>query len=491
MQEVKAFSMSHLTTLAIENLFNAGRDLSSKSRKGSMSPANFWHNNVFGSSVMKDFDLAPTPITASARACATKHVPESVFRYTDGDCSIEDQHLDHFCSTKPDWASPTPEGMNQNGVKWQLALAVDGDWSQIEAAYVSALAQPGWVLLHVSGTPSAHLVLRSSRHGCLVCRTPVAKRGATTIVHLTKTAFNTGQSFLHITDLEQWRAAVVEPLVPAEGLQIEGALNSSVALRMTEASSLLCLAAKHGFRGLTAYYLKKLFDDSKVRYKGPKPRSEVALMTALVRHALPTASDDVVAKALEARQVTVPAAASMASPIFDPKYADLFRDEEAFESEDIKQEYVSHMETVAKQQARDEHKRAVLQEFLASGAASASSGASGSGGPAAGAVAVPGGRKPRKFNPRRAHGYSRDAAADLVPPGCKITKDMKENRWKISAPWMATTKSKSWGTGTQLDDYDAMKFVILVAWSVYTEQTGEPCPHEFAQGDCVAQAPAQ
>ena len=97
----------------------------------------------------------------------------------------------------------------------------------------------------------------------------------------------------------------------------------------------------------------------------------------------------------------------------------------------------------------------------------------------------------RKFSPRRAHGYSRDAAADLVPPGCKITKDMKENRWKISAPWMATTKSKSWGTGTQLDDYDAMKFVILVAWSVYTEQTCEPCPHEFAQGDCVAQAPAQ
>lgn len=76
---VSQYSDSFLSTLAIEHVFNYGRDLAPKSRKGSLAPVGLWHHEVYGCRVLSDFSARPPEITQCARAASTGSLPKSVF----------------------------------------------------------------------------------------------------------------------------------------------------------------------------------------------------------------------------------------------------------------------------------------------------------------------------------------------------------------------------------------------------------------------------
>lgn len=79
-------------------------------------------------------------------------------------------------------------------------------------------------------------------------------------------------------------------------------------------------------------------------------------------------------------------------------------------------------------------------------------------------VAASSGKRERKFMPLKTTGYTRQEAQAFCPPQCKLAKDLRENRWKVDAPYMASSKRKSYGRGTGLSDYDALKAVLLHTW---------------------------
>lgn len=73
-------------------------------------------------------------------------------------------------------------------------------------------------------------------------------------------------------------------------------------------------------------------------------------------------------------------------------------------------------------------------------------------------------------------------------PICKIAKDLRENRWKVEASFMSSSKSKSYGRDTGLSDYEALKTVLLHAWREHRMAYGgdEALPIEFEESDFMA-----
>jgi hypothetical protein len=130
-----------------------------------------------------------------------------------------------------------------------------------------------------------------------------------------------------------------------------------------------------------------------------------------------------------------------------------------------------HKAEVVPKAKSDVHRQSVFKAFVKG----LPGGVAGAGG---GAAEAGGKKPPRKFVPKVADGYTKEGAQTLVPLGYRIHKDLEENRWRIMAPG-GGGKSKSYGTGTGLSDYDAMKTVILVVWADYTNLTGEACPWNF------------
>lgn len=77
-------------------------------------------------------------------------------------------------------------------------------------------------------------------------------------------------------------------------------------------------------------------------------------------------------------------------------------------------------------------------------------------------------------------GYTANEARMWAPPGSRVTKERRwHNRWRIEAEVLGGIRSKSWGEATGLTDYEAMAWVLRLAWSAHTRQTGEQCPWVF------------
>lgn len=88
--------------------------------------------------------------------------------------------------------------------------------------------------------------------------------------------------------------------------------------------------------------------------------------------------------------------------------------------------------------------------------------------------------RPRAFTTLPTSGVSQAAAKKFLPPGFGISKDGKENRWRIRGNLLEDDeKSKSYGKGTGLTDGAAMEFVISVAWRAHIRKHGGECPWQL------------
>lgn len=476
LDEVTMYSDSFWTTLSVENVFNAGRDLSSKARKGSLSLCSLWHHTTFGCSVLPDFDLAPVRISEAGRAASAGSVPASTFKCQAGEGSLPDEALNHLCAEHPDWPNVTPSGMSENGLKWQLALAAEGEFHRMQKAWHSCLAQPGWAVIRDDRRES-HIVLRSGRHGMLLARAPMVKEAGAAFVIITDDTFKKGVVFDFVEDPARWKVAVLE-LAPVSSLPPAVAAKGQLKLKIVASGSLLAVAAKYGLKGVSAHFLKKLLDEQRLEFTGrAKPRSELTILEALVRHFVPKCSDDALREALKERDHDMSADLRENSPLFSKEFEGLLATTEDEDDDigmaEIHREYAKHRDAISQKEKRDTYRQTLLQEIISKQESARSHNpSSGSGG---------GGRPApmRKFNPKPGSGYSRSEALKLAPPKCSLWKDEKENRWRCKAEYMPSGKSKSWGGGTSLDDFNAMKYVLRAAWEAYADATGEPIAVDF------------
>lgn len=148
-------------------------------------------------------------------------------------------------------------------------------------------------------------------------------------------------------------------------------------------------------------------------------------------------------------------------------------DDSDFEDDQLCDVQAELKELRAQRRARQRSEAQAAQAAAPAAAASSSSSA--------------GGPRPRRFVARPAQGYSREQAQECCPPSCRISKDdRRENRWRIRAEYlpvlgMGTGRSKSYGKGDTVSDYDAMVVVRTMAWRAYSLKYGGTCPFDFAQ----------
>ena len=76
-------------------------------------------------------------------------------------------------------------------------------------------------------------------------------------------------------------------------------------------------------------------------------------------------------------------------------------------------------------------------------------------------------------------GYSAEEARQWSPPGCNLSKQTHWHyRWRAKANYLGE-RSKSVVPSQGITDFDAMVWVLTLAWHKYSEFSGEPCPFDF------------
>jgi len=70
----------------------------------------------------------------------------------------------------------------------------------------------------------------------------------------------------------------------------------------------------------------------------------------------------------------------------------------------------------------------------------------------------------------------------LCPPNCGLSKDSRENRWRVRAPYLhvlglGNARSRAWGR--EGCEWEALLVVVRLAWTAYAQETAAEVPFEF------------
>ena len=87
----------------------------------------------------------------------------------------------------------------------------------------------------------------------------------------------------------------------------------------------------------------------------------------------------------------------------------------------------------------------------------------------------------RRFVPFGSDGITEEDAKQYLPPGARISKDaLRENRWRVRSAELGGERTKSFGSKSTTSDWEALVFVVRLAWAAYTGRHGGACPFDFA-----------
>lgn len=206
-------------------------------------------------------------------------------------------------------------------------------------------------------------------------------------------------------------------------------------------------------------------------------RTEVPLVTALLKHVEPDISEVEIQRRFEIRGRKVEldqietllmqdGYLDMASDIIDPS------DHAALK----KIEKLKAAQTAPIDKSNASKKPPVVPK-VASGSAAASSSSSSS------PAVVPGKRKP--VNMANEGSVELHKARQLMPPGfeARLKKDVKLHfRWAIDWPRKRPPHSfsKSWGPKSEAKELQALALVLTQAWAYFVDEGGTPCPWDFS-----------
>eukprot|EP00971_Amphidinium_carterae_P348607 6490589-Amphidinium_carterae.1 len=463
-REVEAYSRTAFSSLMVECGFNILRDKASKNRGGKLDPGTAWHVLSHGN-LLPSFDrprLVPPP---GAVAASDGVLPSGLHDGIGLPPSLPEETFDEITCKTPGWPTHSPETYTQIPMAWQLLQRCSGDWCKMQLSWLSLLLDAGCLVLD-GDSKKAYLVVHVSQYGCLCIRTPVHTNRQ---VLVASDGENQIKWLMLEEPLQRWRVADMNVVTPGATASSVGA----ITLQMNAGGcSLLRHAAKRGFKNMSLTFLRKLVQHLAIPMKGNITGANVlTCMTLLVQHVYNTDfTDEVLEQALQARGVS-------GSKV---DQTELFKSTSLFEVDKecvLDDEDVCYDDLVL--QYEDMRTQHVKQTGIKSKAVAAASIPNPSGAASSSTTREP---QKRKFVPIDMAGYTQQQAAEFVPPGCRIYKDKRENRWRISSPHFAeglsNIKSKSWGLRSG-SDYDAMVCVLQIAWVSHQHATGIACPFSF------------
>ena len=298
-EDLQQFSQAHLSSLAVECLWNDARKKASLNRAGQLNPVSLWHAAVRETRTMEEFDRPNIPITSSGRAAAPPKLPRSVCEGDREGCTLSQDQLDWLCSEKADWANVNGDGVKKSAAAWRLLLHSKGEWEAMANSWLSLLATPGTVILQ-RDVPGACLVLKVVEHSMLLwrCSVAIAERRQVKFGPLSENSFE----FRPVLKLGGWRVAEAELALHAGSPGVASTMALEVRFK-SQGTSLMKHAATRGFKNLTQVQLRRLAGHPLVNLTLPKRGDEKQLVEALVRRALgPETTEQQVTEAMHARK---------------------------------------------------------------------------------------------------------------------------------------------------------------------------------------------
>eukprot|EP00971_Amphidinium_carterae_P335292 6471064-Amphidinium_carterae.4 len=472
------------TSLPVEHAFKDIRVVERGSRNKDISESSMWHQVSYGQ-VLSTWGVE-LPDTS---ALPQRHASELAGWNSDKEVplSVPELWWQDFVGRK-DWKSTTSTGYRDALVQWAVLKRHGRDWTKLSNAWLSVLATPGTLLCSTSsGQTGVKLVLHSCNRGFIAWRCTWKKESKTiTLNPDAERAIDVDA----VTDIKTFRLCSVDVLVPE---CVDGTMQAmQLALKMRdEGTSMLKFHAADGFKSLTASQLHELAVHLKLGApKGRPAAHETELVTLLVKEAFGRAkcTDEQVQVALNKRgllpdedlanAVKVTPEGPLDDSDNDDMEPDVDEDEEIKEAwaeksrilEARKQKCMTGDEAFLKvwqsEVEKGLHKLVGAQPLHGQSASSSSHAPSESVKPA------------RKFNPLPAESLSAEEARKYLPAGWTLHKDMKENRWRLSAKSYGS-KSRSYGKGSKLSERAALLVQLRHAWGLEAQRTGATCPWDL------------
>ena len=219
---------------------------------------------------------------------------------------------------------------------------------------------------------------------------------------------------------------------------------------------LLQAAALRGFRKLTVPFLSRLYDLCKVEREGRKPRTEVTLLDALIRHCLPEL-DNAAAAAIIAARAKKTEELELASELFSD---DVYKEIRCFTDDKDASEYQSLLEKSSRApKGPAHHSKTGVPAVLEA---------------ARGRV---------DWSPDLDVEWARAHTPPCV--GCGLSKEtLWHFRWRgtyshrPAGPFVVT---RTWAKDNVDSCKVALAFVLAKLWECHEEVTGAVCPFSFEE----------
>lgn len=429
-------------------------------------------------------------MSEDARVVASAVNLKSCFTPSMSKCGLEPEQIEGI--SNPKWTAGTAESWRDQGALTLAWASSANDYDAMRGSWLSALVQPGHVILHRERSAEPFLVLSSCARYALLWRlwavkTPragggddyrwlrIAPQGKEEAEYECKI----------ITDTDNWRMSRLVCRAPVElktlGIELGHAQSpQGLALEPVEWTSLLVGAAREAFATMSVVHLKQLMASLPVKYTSKRmPTTERDVVFTLLRHILPDADEGELETIFKKRSSAGQAAMSDMSFILDGDNLEVVQAElDDDEVEDVKrlkaksQKISAHSGSIAACSA------SVGVPGAAAGKPAASS-SSGEPGPPPGAS-----RQPTTTRVPEADDYDVVAYRRFLPVGvrCSLVKDIRwHNRWTASylVDGKVRWRSSNFGPRTGLSVREALLVVLRWVWERHTQATGDPCPHDL------------
>eukprot|EP00971_Amphidinium_carterae_P338484 6475845-Amphidinium_carterae.1 len=437
------------STNIIEDSFNRLKRLASQAPNKKIRRQRRYHG--LQASGLQDEYGAPAPGRTSESASSSS-LPKNLFEPNTETFSLGESALHDFLASS--WVAPSPQRYGVVPMALQCSHQ-QREWGLVRKSWLSLLLEEGCVAVNGTSGTKAMLVLKVTKFGAIVWPLKQVMTGVK--LHFAFEAPCAGNplpwSLVHVSNLEDWKAARVRVLPPASQSDDVRAAVGCIRLELAAKTMRLSLfASQRCFKGLQVPQLKMLWKEIGCPLcdeTGRKPTTEHDLCRVCTKHLQPELTDEQLSEVMAQRFKPK----ETSTLLFDEKNLEMVGPIlDQADQHDLEEARKAHSKKVAKPSGT----RKTRSEGTSSGSAV----------PAAerATVSLTGGHTPEEVK-------------QYLPKNFRIAlDDVRHKRWQIedvlrrSSPF---SYSKSYGDESVVSKNQALRMVLNTAWERHKGFTGE------------------
>eukprot|EP00971_Amphidinium_carterae_P326448 6457235-Amphidinium_carterae.1 len=455
------------STQPIEDQHHYLRQLEAQSPQRQVSRAMRFVSCIEGQSL--DHFECPTVSGLSGGHMQAQSTASAVFAAQGGRPELDCRSL--LSTSETTWHSPGPKQAGDVPLIWKSVQQTESNAAELDRTWLSMLLQPG-TLIRKESTGQGGLVAYSSMHGAIVLRMQRVGEGANSFFSIDRSS---PWRYVVLSDLAGWTVKEVCCVPPGKvRFRPDGAAplpNTRIVLTLKPGSrmSILEAAARKGFARVSIHWLKVLLNTVLNLQVSPKPKTVDEHLQVLVRHVLPSISDEELQKLLRKGKLTLPADTVPEVPgpsneLSDTTFAELL-DPTSDDEDDLLGEVWQEIqaEVTTRMKRASDKPAATPSDSKASGAASST--------------------EKRLALPllQREDPFTLDELRPLFPPGTTLQHEERPQyrRYRVVYKHGKVVEKTSKAYGKAYTEWSAVVWLLHWTWEHSRVLAGHSCPYSL------------